>query len=294
MVNPRRHAIEHAPIVLDDDAPTPSAVPEPLDDAPPENDFAYAPVRSAQPVRRIARAAPPAHTPRRIVLIALLAALLGLSAWGVTVLRDPATLPLKTVRVEGAFTHVSKQELQQAVTDAVSGGFLTVNVAAIRAAAQRLPWVRDASVRRVWPDALRVNVTEQIPVANWGGQGLVNADGEIFTPPAASFPPNLPELRGPQGSAPAVLAQYRAMDKTLAPLGLRIARLELDERRAWRATLDNGMELMLGRADAYARLLRFAQVYHGLLAAQAPRVARVDLRYSNGLAVRWKTVASNE
>lgn len=255
-------------------------------------------VRSKKQVseQRFSSSLPTPHSSpakNRAALFVLALTLAILAAWGIAVLRDPNTLPLKTVRIEGAFTHVSQQELQQAVTGAVNGGFLTVNVAAIRAAAKRLPWVRDATVRRVWPDTLRVNVVEQAPVANWGEQGLVNADGEIFTPPAASFPPNLPELRGPQETAPAVLAQYRAMSKTLAPLGLRIARLELDERRAWRATLDNGMELMLGRADAYARLLRFAQVYHGLLAAQAPRVARVDLRYSNGLAVRFKPAVAN-
>lgn len=244
------------------------------------------------------------------LLLLLMTALL---TWGVLAVRDPATLPLKAVKIEGSFTHVTTAELQHTLAGALNGGFLNVDVAALRTAAKRLPWVRDVNVRRVWPDTLRVLVTEHVPVARWADAALLNADGEVFTP-GGELPAQLPQLRGPRGTAGAVLVQYRTMNAALAPLDLRITQLELDERRAWRALLDNGTELLLGHTEAYARLLRFVQVYDGLLDAQrtrlaaggpseavtpggaapaaadpAPSLARVDLRYGNGLAVRWKT-----
>jgi cell division protein FtsQ len=218
----------------------------------------------------------------------LAAALLAGATWGIITLRDPATLPIRAVKVEGRFTHVTAQALQQAVADAATGGFLSVDVDAIRRAALSLPWVHSVAVQRVWPDTLRLTVTEQIAVARWGEQGLINSDGDVFIPDPSSFPPGLPELRGPAGTEDAVLSQYRAMNQALAPLKLRITRLELDERRAWRLTMEGGMELMLGREQAEARLQRFINIYPALQAAEPPGIARVDMRYSNGFALQRK------
>ena len=225
----------------------------------------------------------------------LTAALLAGAAWGFITLRDPATLPIRAVKVEGHFTHVTAQALQQAVADAATGGFLSVDVDAIRRAALSLPWVHSVVVRRVWPDTLRLTVTEQVAVARWGevvpgvlAQGLINSGGEVFMPDPASFPPGLPELRGPAGTGAVVLAQYRAMNPSLTPLGLPIKRLDLDERRAWRVFLDSGMEIVLGREQAAARLQRFINIYPALRSAEPPGIARVDMRYSNGFALQRK------
>ncbi|MDA1107543.1 MAG: FtsQ-type POTRA domain-containing protein, partial [Proteobacteria bacterium] len=238
----------------------------------------------------------------------LLAALAGVL---VMKLLDPATLPIKAVRIEGRFTHVTAAELQQRLAGVAAGNFLSVNVEAIRHAAQTLPWVRTVTVRRVWPDTVRVEVTEQLAIARWGetgadsgavsgavsgvvqGTGLLNNSGALFTPERTSFPDGLPEIRGPRGAHSALLGHYYAMNQALLPLKLRVTRLTQDDRRAFHLLLDNGTELALGRADSYTRLMRFVRAWPTLQARGLPVVA-VDLRYSNGLAVRLKTVASGE
>jgi len=54
-------------------------------------------------------------------------------------------------------------------------------------------------------------------------------------------------------------------------------------------SLDNGMALMLGRQEkSHERLLRFVRSYNRVLAARAEQIEQVDLRYTNGFAVRWK------
>jgi len=68
---------------------------------------------------------------------------------------------------------------------------------------------------------------------------------------------------------------------------LRIASLQLDARRAVQLQLDNGMQLAVGREERLARLQRFVKVYKKTLAQHAMQIRRVDLRYSNGMAVQW-------
>ncbi len=222
------------------------------------------------------------------LLSALLAASLVAGAWYLT---RPDTLPISSVRIEGEFAHVTRDELQQAIAAAARGGLFNVDVTAIRRAAQTLPWVHHVTVRRVWPDGLRVSVTEQRAAAIWNDQGLLNDAGEPFYPGPANLPA-LPQLSGPDGSERLLLGHWRAMQKILAPLKLDVTRLAMDERRALIATLGDNMELILGRDEIYARVTRFTRMYTTLARRGAMR--RADLRYSNGLAVRWATTESGE
>ncbi len=220
--------------------------------------------------------------------VVLTALLLGGAGWGVQWLRDPATLPIRTVLIEGELRHLDRAALAQTATPVVRGGFFTVNVGDVRRALVALPWVAEAAVRRVWPDTLQVLVQEQVAVARWGEKGLVNGKGEVFEPAPESFPEGLPQLSGPIGQSRAVLNEQRRIDGELAPLGLKVATLTLDARHAWSLRLDNGIEVVLGRSDVEARLGRFIRAYAAALAPDAERIERVDARYTNGLAVKWK------
>lgn len=214
--------------------------------------------------------------------------LAGILGWLWSVLSDPRTLPFKAVQVDGSFKHVAANAVRDAAAPYLAGNFFTVDVDEVQRAVQALPWVRYAEVRRRWPDTVQIVVTEQAALAQWGADALVNDAGEVFQPPRASFPEALPVMQGPEGSGPLVTRTYREMSQILAPLQVSLARLVLDDRRAWQLELDNGMQVMLGRGEPHARLLRFARFYHRALQGQEAAVERVDLRYSNGFAVRWK------
>ncbi|MFP5344411.1 MAG: cell division protein FtsQ/DivIB [Gammaproteobacteria bacterium] len=246
--------------------------------------------RAAPPPRAAANrnVSAPANTAIRSALPLVLCALLAASlATGLWLLIRPGALPIRSVRIEGVFAHVTRDELQQAIAGAAQGGLFSIDVGAIRRAAQTLPWVHHVTVRRVWPDGLRVSVTEQRAAAKWNGDALLNSEGVPFKPAAASFPPALPLIEGPNGSERLLLGHQRAMQKMLAPLKLEVTRITMDERRALSAVLSNGTELILGRDEIYPRVTRFTRMYP--LLARRGAMQRADLRYSNGLAVRWAT-----
>ncbi len=223
--------------------------------------------------------------------------LVALVTWGLStairMLANPMTLPVTAVRVVGPLAHLEPAAIEQAVTPAATGGFLQVDVHNVRQAATTLPWVADAQVRRLWPGTLRITITEQEPEARWTPQdqpmGLVNKQGKVFYPDVATFPQDLPEVGGPEGSALDMLNHLNQLNRLFAPLGLKVHSLQLDPRRAWTVGLSNGIRLLLGRTDLDNRLERFLRIYPSALAAQAERILRIDLRYSNGFAVGWKT-----
>jgi cell division protein FtsQ len=90
-----------------------------------------------------------------------------------------------------------------------------------------------------------------------------------------------------------VLEQYRVASDLLAPLGLRIDRLELDGRRALHLQLDGGVQLELGRVQqAWQRLQRFARAWPAVFEGRMDGLQRVDLRYSNGFSVYRRDVTA--
>jgi cell division protein FtsQ len=233
--------------------------------------------------------AAPSRRLRRYVLPGAAAATLALAAGvGYHAWHDADLLPVKTVRVSGRLHHVDAEQLRQAVAAAVRGNLLRADLDAVRDAVTGLPWVAGVSVHRVWPDTLVLQVAEQQAVAVWEGGGYVNAEGAVFDPGPRRGEAALPVFRGPAETAAAMSRAYFAMQEVLAKTGLRVTRLHLDDRRAWRVVLDNGIELAVGRRDWQPRLARFARVYPETLAALANDIGQVDLRYTNGFAVRWK------
>ena len=212
-----------------------------------------------------------------------------LLALGVKKLQEPHTLPIKKIHALGTFTHINEEMLRQVVAKTVRGGYFTVNVDEVQQAVQAIPWVAQDSVRRVWPDTLAIDVTEQRTEAEWAKGGLVNPHGVLFFPERDTYPKGLPVFDGPTGTERNLTEAYQMAKAIIEPLQLQIQEIHMDSRRAISLKLNNGIDVILGREETRTRLERFARVYRKLLAQRANDIARVDLRYSNGLAVGWRT-----
>lgn len=246
----------------------------------------------SQAVARMQPASAVAASPTVVLfMLVLLATMVGIG-WVVMQLRDPAALPIRRVQIEGEFIHLNPDHLQRVVVATVDAGFFGVDVARIRQRLLDEPWIRDATIRRVWPETLRVSIVEQVPVARWDETSLLNEAGEIFTPPTSSIPQQLALLSGPPGSEGEVLERFRAWSARLHGLGLHLQQLRLSARHAWTLFLDDGREIELGRREFSSRLDRFVHAYAAGLRDVWERIGRVDLRYTNGVAVSGITAAA--
>ena len=208
--------------------------------------------------------------------------------WGVAELRDSNTLPLRSVHLKGEFIHVTEQELREIVASSKLTGFFSSDLEGLTSRLRNMPWVELVAVRRVWPDALHITVIEQQAVAYWNDDALLNGAGQIFSPVKASYPHGLPQFKGPQGTEMQILQSYLLMREVLQEQELDIDALILDARRAWQLKLDNGISLALGRSDSQQRLQRFTRAYVNLINEKQEAISTVDLRYTNGFAVRWQ------
>ncbi len=236
---------------------------------------------SARPA--VAPAGPGRERVRALLGVLILAALGG-AGW-LFIQWEPQLLPIRIIQVEGEMHHYSSRQLQERLSEGLRGGILTTDLYTLKRAAEDLPWIAHASLRRVWPDRLRVTIEEYRPIARWNRDGLVTAEGVVFRPKEASAQLNLPLLEGDDQRAPEVVARYRQWQAALAGIGQGIQRLGVDARGDWRLTLVSGVELRLGTAQVEERLARYLISARRLESLGHP--ATIDLRYSNGFSVKW-------
>ncbi len=233
----------------------------------------------------------------------LLFLFLGLGAYSVAQRALPyADRPISQVSVQGDLSYISQQAVQQRIAPYLTASFFTVDLAAMRSELEQMPWIARAEVRRIWPNQLSIQLEEQLPIARWGNEALLNNQGQAFTPRELANYQDLPQLFGPQRAQQKVMQQYQLFSQMLRPLGFSVAQLELRERGSWFLTTgvnSNGqsIELLLGRDHLLEKMRRFVAVYEKTLKPEIANIARIDLRYANGLAVGWRqpvlTAAAN-
>ena len=211
-----------------------------------------------------------------------LAALLAIYGAGWHVLHLPA-FALREITVTGDASHVTHAQVDAIVRNELSGTFFTMNLPRMRAAFAKLPWVREATLRRRWPARLEVAIVEHVPLARWGNSALVNTHGEVFY---AAYDEKLPIFNGPSGTSKEIAIQYDFFRRQLAAIDSKPVVVQMTPRRAWQVRLENGPTIELGREDVEARLARYIQVHERTVGALKRRIDYVDLRYANGFAVR--------
>jgi cell division protein FtsQ len=227
------------------------------------------------------------------LLFAVAAALIALAGTARWLAARPA-FSLRAIEVRGDLQHVTAASLRAVVAGRLKGNYFTMTLDETRRLLESVPWVARASVRRVWPNRLRVTLVEHRPLGVWEDGRLLSDDGQLFVANAAEAEIHgpLPAFGGPDAVAPDAARRYYAFAAQLAPLGMTITAIDVSERRSWTVHAlgrdGQATAFELGR-DGEAALLdeRIAQV-----AAAYPMVAarlggtpqRIDARYPNALA----------
>lgn len=195
--------------------------------------------------------------------------------------------PVRWLEVGGAFERISAEQLRASLVPFATGSFFTVNLETIRQATYRQPWVARAAVSKIWPDTVSVRVIEYEPAAHWTQGRLVSRDGKAFAVPGADEIQGLPWLEGPDEKLDEVFSNWRGFNNLLMPTGQEVERIRLDARGSWFVELGNGTEVQIGREAAVERLQRLVKSWPELMRNRDLVPLGVDLRYTNGFAVRW-------
>ncbi len=197
-------------------------------------------------------------------------------------------MPVRYVRVEGAFQYIAKNKIKAVLDQHVMHGFYNVDLQQVQQAVNELPWADKVVVKRVWPDALIVQIIEQKPLLRWGRNSLLSRQGELFVPDDINEFKQLAVISGPKGQHEQLLEVMLGLIVALGDQSLTLKEFQVNRRRAWKLILANGMEIQLGRTAPLNNIQRFLKTVELLGDELIAKMASVDLRYPNGYAVTWK------
>jgi len=220
--------------------------------------------------------------------LVILCAFFFVAQYGYRYLNDPKHFSITAVDIKGDWRHIGKGQIQAASVPLLQAGFFGLDIKALQARLQELPWVEKVAVSRVWPGKVIIQLIERKPVARFNEYELLTDKGDLFAPPKSTFPNDLVQLNGPRDKAALLWRTYVGMQKVLMPLSQRITEVELANRGAWKIELDHRITVLLGREDLYLRLSHYVNVAPVLFQNREKQAKRLDLRYPNGMSVVWQ------
>lgn len=239
------------------------------------------------------------HMAASLMYLGMVLASIGVLVW--SFVRLPM-FALTGITVRGDVEHNNAVTLRANVAPRLSGNFFTIDLERVRTAFEMVPWVRQASVQREFPNRLRVTLEEHRPVAFWGDEGdarLLNTHGEVFDASSADLEGmKMPRLSGPDSQSQEVLAMYNALAPMFRDLTMAFNSLELTDRGSWRAHVAQGAVIELGRGGKQEVIPRVERMSKTLLQVTQKYGRKInalesaDLRHDNGYALRLRGVST--
>lgn len=201
--------------------------------------------------------------------------------------------PIQHVSVEGEFYYLSKKDIQDILSEKLVNDFVELRIKDLQQEIKKNPWIETVSVHRVWPNSLVVKVREQQPIALWGSEGFINRFGTLIISDDLVKIRHFPKLYGERESSNLIVKQYLELTKMLATQELSITELTIDKTQSMRIKVDASFDVLIGQNNIVDKVNAFLLVYKNQLKIDKNEIAKVDLRYSHGMAVSWRTDATH-
>jgi cell division protein FtsQ len=195
--------------------------------------------------------------------------------------------PVEQVEIEGEFRYWQGQDLAKQLLWVKEQNFFSLDVRQVKAELEQLALIKSAQVKKVWPDTLLVKFKEDIPVAIWNRDTLLNPKGEELILPTQFDVKALPKLSGPENQTEQVMRQYQRFQLRLSSVDALMVSLSMNAVGSWQVKLANGWTIHLGRQQLEQRVERLVEL---LKILPPEKVAVVDLRYGKGAAIQWLPV----
>ena len=204
-------------------------------------------------------------------------------------------LTLKRLEMKGDTEKVPLARLREAVEPLLEGTtYFSADLDAVRAAAETVPWVKYAVVRRVWPDRLVIEVTVYEAVAQFEDGRLVSVEGRLFAanPDEGVEASHRPSLSGTADEVPELLRRYRRFSSMMRDLGVFVSDVTLSDRGSWSLTFQSPTipptKVELGRESSGApveeRLRQVVAAYPKMAELLGGPPSSIDARYRRAIA----------
>ncbi len=193
---------------------------------------------------------------------------------------------VEQLRITAPLVHVTEEDIRQQLAAYFPASFFYLDVADVRESLLAMPMVREASVKKQWPDTLYIELQEEVPVARWNQSEMLSHAGDVLPMSVQELSSELvlPSLQGQPAQRQNVMRHYHLFTQWAKAFALNWVGVE-QSLAGWRLREKNGLNVWLDSENAMAGLKRLGGVLQKL---NLQNVESIDLRYEQGFAVAWR------
>jgi len=199
--------------------------------------------------------------------------------------------PIKNISIESIIININKDDVFEKSKNYLdSKSFFNFKINILKKEIEKVSWVKSADIRRVYPGEIKIYIEEHIPIAIWNNESYMNNIGDIFF--INNIKKNLPILISNQSGNKIMFEYFSLLLKYISDenFDIKIKKIEENDIRSLSAYLSSGIIVKFGSKDIRGKILTFIKVYKTLNTSDLEKIRYIDMRYSNGFSIGWKSV----
>ena len=199
--------------------------------------------------------------------------------------------PIKNISIESIIININKDDVFEKSKNYLdSKSFFNFKINILKKEIEKVSWVKSADIRRVYPGEIKIYIEEHIPIAIWNNESYMNNIGDIFF--VNDIKKNLPIISSNQSGNKIMFEYFSLLLKYISDenFDIKIKKIEENDIRSLSAYLSSGIIVKFGSKDIRGKILTFIKVYKTLNTSDLEKIRYIDMRYSNGFSIGWKSV----
>lgn len=200
--------------------------------------------------------------------------------------------PVGQVSIYGEVRFADLEKLQERALPWLNDAFWRVDLKGLKASLEQDAWLSNVTVRRLWPDQIRLELVERTPWAHWNEGYLIDEKGVGFDPGFKFNQQLARHIYSKKNTLVEAVDFWQALNLLLQASELELTELHYEERGSLQLELNASIRVLVGRDNIELRINRFIWAWQHWLSHEEKNLASIDLRYPNGLAVGWKKLVN--
>ena len=199
--------------------------------------------------------------------------------------------PIKNVSIESKIINVSKYDVFEKSKNYLdSKSFFNFKINILKKEIEKVPWVKSADIRRVYPGKIKIYIQEHTPIAIWNNKSYMNDVGDIFL--IQDIKKNLPVIISNQSRNKIMFLYFSLLLKYISDYNfdIEIKKIVENDIRSLSAHFSSGIIVKFGSKDIGNKIHAFVKIYNTLNSSDLEKIGYIDMRYSNGFSIGWKSV----
>ncbi len=194
---------------------------------------------------------------------------------------DSLVYPIEEVEITSTASNYDTEKINDIIASIQGQDLLSLDLSDIKRIIRSDDWIRDVEIKKSFPDTLEIIIIPQQPFAIYNSK-IMMMDGTVIEAP--SLPMDLPIIIDHTNDSQSSMNTVILTGKLLQKIGLDIKKVEIHDSLIKVFTSTN--MLISDRVNYEVNLNRLVITFHDLKKLFKREIKSIDMRYSNGFAIK--------